>query len=45
MENLETWLAEENSIIQKDDNEKQAYLYDWLERLNLHLLSKGSAEV
>lgn len=37
MANLETWLAEENSIIQKPDNEKQAYLYEWLERLIEHL--------
>ncbi|XP_002158974.1 HEAT repeat-containing protein 5B isoform X1 [Hydra vulgaris] len=44
MENLETWLAEENSIIQKEDSEKQVYLYDWLYRLNEYLLSKGSSE-
>ena len=37
MANLETWLAEENSIIQKPDNEKQAYLYEWLERLHEQL--------
>ena len=37
MANLETWLAEENSIIQKPDNEKQAYLYEWLERLDEQL--------
>ena len=39
MANLETWLAEENSIIQKADNEKQVYLYEWLERLVEHLSS------
>ena len=37
--NLETWLAEENSIVQKSDNEKQVYLYDWLDRLIDHLKS------
>lgn len=35
--NLETWLAEENSIIQKSDNEKQVYLHEWLSRLNEYL--------
>lgn len=35
--NLETWLAEENSIVQKSENEKQVYLYDWLDRLIDHL--------
>ena len=40
--NLETWLAEENSIVQKADNEKQVYLYDWLDRL-IEYLKGGTA--
>ena len=45
MANLETWLAEENSIIQKADNEKQAYLHEWLERLDEHLRSGNATNV
>lgn len=43
--NLETWVAEENSIIQKPDNEKQVYLYEWLDRLNEHLNSGTATNV
>lgn len=45
MANLETWLAEENSIIQKPDNEKQVYLHEWLERLDEHLRSGNASNV
>ena len=43
MADLETWLAEEASIIQKNENEKQVYMFDWLGRLVEHLLS-GNAD-
>ena len=43
--NLETWLAEENSIVQKSENEKQVYLYDWLDRLIDHLKSGNLTNV
>ena len=37
--NLESWLAEEAAIVQKSHSDQDAYLFEWLQRLEEYLKS------